>query len=162
MLYFIHISLQNEDLGSCAFQGLLFFISILCHFTKTLSILRLRLATDLSFCSFCYPAICRCNTRSHQPKLKGRKIRRYPRRSPPSIAKESATKPVYQIFLTSTRFARECAAGSACGVFARFASEALAAVLCPFHGEHLDFSLDFLLLVHRFLFFLAGKYGIIP
>jgi len=22
MLYFIHISLQNEDLGSCAFQGL--------------------------------------------------------------------------------------------------------------------------------------------
>lgn len=57
MLYFIHISLQNEDLGSRYFQGLLFFISILCHFTKTLSILRLRLATDLSFCSFCYPTI---------------------------------------------------------------------------------------------------------
>ena len=114
------------------------------------------------FYFFCYPAICRCNMRSHQPKLKGRKIRWYPRRSPPSIAKESATKPVYQISLDSTRFARKCAVGLACGAFARFASGALAAFLCPFHGESLDFSLDFLLLVHRFLFFLAGKYGIIP
>jgi hypothetical protein len=34
--------------------------------------------------------------------------------------------------------------------------------LCPFHGESLDFSSDFLPLVHRFLFFLACKYGIIP
>lgn len=31
-----------------------------------------------------------------------------------------------------------------------------------FDSESLDFSSDFLSLVHRFLFFLACKYGIIP
>ena len=153
---------KAENPGRCHFLGFLF--PFLDHGTLWRRGLSSPQAGDLPiiFCFFCYPAICRCNTRSHQPKPKGQKTRWHPRRSPPSIAKESATKPVYQLFLDSTRFARKCAAGSACGVFARFSSGALAAPLCPFHGESLDFSSDFLPLVHRFLFFLAGKYGIIP
>lgn len=73
------------------------------------------------FCFFCYPAICRCNTRSHRPKPKGQKIRRYPRLSPPSIAKESATCLVYQMFAGSTRFAckrtQRGSPGCACAFF---------------------------------------------
>lgn len=153
---------KAENPGSCRLPG--FSIPFLDHGTSRRRGLSSPQAGGLPiiFCFFCYPAICRCNTRSHQPKPKGQKTRRHPRRSPPSIAKESATKPVYQISLDSTRFARKCAVGLACGAFARFASGALAALLCPFHGESLDFSSDFLPLVHRFLFFLAGKYGIIP
>lgn len=106
MLYFIHISLQNEDLGSRYFQGLLFFISILCHFTKTLSILRLRLATDLSFCSFCYPTICRYSKKLFLPRQTERRmLSSQPHQLTSLLAEGSAAKTVYQNRLNSTRFA---------------------------------------------------------
>ena len=113
--------------------------------------------------SFCHPAICRCNTRSHRPKPQGQQIRRYPRLSPPSIAKESATCLVYQMFAGSTRFACKRTQRAKPRVRLHFfLPGCIPLALCPFHGESLDFSSDFLPLVHRFLFFLACKYGIIP
>lgn len=55
-----------------------------------------------------------------------------------------------QIFVEPTRFKRRRVPGN------------LGRACASFDSESLDFSSDFLPLVHRFLFFLACKYGIIP
>ena len=160
---FINGFSKTENPGSCRLPG--FSIPFLDRGNSRRRGLSSPQAGDLPiiFCFFCYPAICRCNTRSHRPKPKGQKIRRYPRLSPPSIAKESATCLVYQMFAGSTRFACKRTQRAKPRVRLHFfLPGCIPLALCPFHGESLDFSSDFLPLVHRFLFFLACKYGIIP